>query len=262
MPTAAPTLASPALIERHEAKYRIPPKWVAPIREALRGWCVPDEAGDGAYTIASLYLDSPDRRLYFETVDRAPRRFKLRVRRYASGPLHLEIKRRLDGMTAKSRAAIPAAAWPGVLHDPRLLDTLPAEAREVAATFRHHCLTLDAEPAALVRYAREAWVSTVDTYARVTFDSHLEGRRPEGWAVPFADDRARWLPVDHPGRFGLKRSGVVLELKCEVAVPGWMRDLVRHFRLERSSFSKYATALDAVDGLRAPSVLLPVRRLR
>lgn len=262
MPHHAPSPPGPALIERHEAKYRIPPAWVGPIREAVRIWCVPDDAGDGRYTLASLYLDSPDRRLYFETVDRAPRRFKLRVRRYTDGPLHLEIKRRIDGFTAKSRATVPAATWPTLLHDPRVLETLPAEARAVAGAFRHHGLSLGAEPAALVRYRREAWVSTVDTYARVTFDSHLEGRRPEGWQVPIADDAARWQPVDHAGRFGLDRSGVVLELKCAVAVPAWMRDLVRLFGLERSSFSKYGAALQAVDGLRAPPVRLPARRLR
>lgn len=254
---------APQLFERHEAKYRIPPEMVDPLREAVRSYCVPDKAGtNGVYRIVSLYFDTPDRQLYRETQDRAPRRFKLRVRRYESGPVQLEIKRRIKGVISKTRVSLPQDLWPGAFHDPRLLGGLSEKGRQVAYDFVNRCLTLGAEPAALVRYRREAWESKVDEYARVTFDDHIEGRRPEGWQIPFVDDPARWFPVDHAHRFGIGRSGVVLELKSNMSIPGWMTDMIHRFRLARSSFSKYSSALEAVDRRPPPPVYLQARRLR
>ena len=251
------------LFERHEAKYRIPLELVDPIREALRPYCTPDKAGEaGVYRIVSLYFDTADRALYRQTQDRAPRRYKLRVRRYESGPVQLEIKRRIKGIIAKSRVSLPAELWPSAFHDPRLLSSLSTKGQQVAYDFVNRCLVLDAQPAALVRYRREAWESRVDEYARVTFDDRIEGRQPEGWQIPFVDDASRWFPVDHAWRFGLERSGVVLELKSNMTIPRWMSDLVHDFRLNRSSFSKYSSALEAVDRRPPPPVMLPAWRLR
>ena len=258
--TVAPTAE---LIERYEAKYRIPPDLVAPIREAIQARCVPDEAGEnGVYRIVSLYLDDAARTLYYETQDRAPRRYKLRIRRYSSGPVHLEVKRRIKGVISKLRVAVSSVIWPAAFHDPRLLDRLSEKKRKTAYDFVNRCLLLDAQPAALVRYRREAWVSTLDDYARITFDSQIEGRRPDGWHIPFADDPSRWLPVDHASRFGIGQSGVVLELKCTALVPLWISDIVHRFKLFRTSFSKYSSALEAVDPQPAPPTYVQARRLR
>ncbi len=240
-------------------KYRIPGRLVAPIREAIQQVCVLDAAGErsdlpgGRYRLASLYLDSPRRRLYFETRNRAPHRAKLRVRRYDNGPYFLEIKRKSKDVIAKSRAQIPAEAWPHIMFDRRvLLDLgLSEKKREAAERFLEKCLIHFAEPATVVRYEREAWVSNVEDYARVTFDYRLCGAPPVGWKVPIEDGDAAWRPVDDPARYALSSSGVVLELKCTTAVPYWMTDLVRRFRLERSGFSKYATCLEGTDPMRA-----------
>lgn len=239
------------LIERYEAKYRIPPDLVAPIRAAALAACDPDRANRGGrYVISSLYLDTRARRLYRETLDRSPRRYKLRIRRYTSADrVFLEMKRRIKGIISKIRVPIPSAAWPGVLFDPRLARDLPLGERDRKNldTFVWTCLSIGAEPAAVVRYEREAYISRVEKYARVTFDTRLCGRAPSGWRVPVADGDGRWIPVDTPRRFALPFSGVILELKAEMAVPLWMTDIVRRFNLERAGFSKYACCLEAVD---------------
>jgi hypothetical protein len=246
---------SGGVIERYELKYRLPPALVAPVREAIARYCGPDEAAAGeSYVISSLYLDTRNFRLYRETMEQAPRRFKLRIRRYETGPFFLETKRRLKDVIIKSRAAVPAEAWPALMLDPAVEAglKLSPRVRNDVARFVNTVLRIDARPATVVRYRREAWVSQVDDYARVTFDHRIEGRAPEGWTVPVADGHG-WLPVDKPDRFGLPMSGVVLELKATTAVPFWMIDLARRFGLKREGFSKYGSALETVVGLRGAS---------
>lgn len=231
--------------ERHEAKYPIPEAHAQALSRALPTWCDPDRTGGGiGYVIISLYLDSPEYALYHATRDRAPRRFKLRVRRYAEDKVFLEIKRRIKDRVAKRRAALPARVWPHIMHDPRIIDTveLKPKAREVVERFISLTLMLNAQPAALVRYTREAWSSRIDDYARVTFDRRILGRAPEGWSVPLDD--LHWWPVDPAGRFELMGSGVVLELKSLPAVPHWMLGLADRFGLRRTGFSKYGSVIE------------------
>lgn len=256
------------LIERYEAKYRIPSRLVAPIRRAALAACDPDSANRGGrYIISSLYLDTRHRRLYRETLDRAPRRFKLRVRRYATGgKCFLEVKRRIKGVISKLRVPIPMAAWPGVVLDPKVaaeLDLKPRD-RKNLDEFVWRCISLAAEPTTVVRYEREAYISRLESYARVTFDWRLCGRAPSGWDLSVEPDDGVWIPVDAPRRFGLPESGVVLELKAETAVPLWMTDIVHRFGLRRSGFSKYAACIEAVDPFRTsatPSLRQPSRAL-
>lgn len=239
-----------ALIERYEMKFRIPFEKVDAIRDEARKYCLPDPANRGGrYTICSLYFDTAGRRFYRETADRCPRRFKLRVRRYRDGDsFFLEIKRRIKDVIVKSRARIDKAVWPAIFHDPRIvpqLDLPQSVARDVNA-YISLCLRHSAAPAALVRYQREAYVSQIDDYARVTFDYQLEAAPPDGWQIPVLDG-PRWRPMDTPSRFGLGGSGVVLELKCTSAVPDWMVHLARKFGLKRTGFSKFGAAVETTD---------------
>jgi hypothetical protein len=72
----------------------------------------------------------------------------------------------------------------------------------------------------LVRYEREAWVSQIDGYARLTFDRQIRS---------LAEDRLRmetgargWRTVDNPDRQDTSGPMVVVELKFTSAVPRWM----------------------------------------
>ena len=231
--------------ERHEAKYPIPEQHAQALSRDLPTWCDPDRTDGGiGYVIISLYLDTPEHALYHATVDRAPHRFKLRVRRYAEDKVFLEIKRRIKDRVAKRRAAIPGWAWPSIMHDPRVVDqiALRPKDREVVDRFISLCLMINAQPTALVRYTREAWSSRIDDYARITFDRRILGRAPEGWEVPLDD--LHWWPVDPPGRFELMSSGVVLELKSLPSVPHWMLRLADRYHLRRTGFSKYGSVIE------------------
>ena len=110
--------ADHTLIERYEYKYRIPPSLVGALRQHVSRYCEADPASaSGPYLISSLYLDSPRRLFYRHSKQRRAQRLKLRVRRYASGPLYLEEKRRHGALALKTRVAIDAADWPDVLFE-------------------------------------------------------------------------------------------------------------------------------------------------
>ena len=248
-------------IERYEMKYRIPPDLVEPIRDEVLRYCDPDEANlGGRYIISSLYLDSPSGRLYHETQNRTPRRFKLRVRRYAQGDAHfLEIKRRVKDVIVKSRVHLPGSLWPAAFQDPRLCPHAPGtRKRKDFDEFVTRSLYLHARPSVTVRYEREAFVSRTDRYGRVSFDHRLEGAPGISWTVPYRDG-PEWRRLDAPNRYGIPQSGVVLELKTETIVPIWMVQIVRRYGLKREGFSKFGTA---VEGCMLPELSLRTPALR
>ena len=235
------------IIPRYEYKYRIPPELAPEVRREVRRYCEPDPwSTDGPYLISSLYLDSPRRVLYRQSRGRRHARLKLRVRRYEVSPFFLEIKRREGRVITKTRLRLAGRYWPHILWDAPLAEELGLSPTEQQALqeFLSRCLQLHAEPAAIVRYEREAYVCRADRYARVTIDRHLQALSPRGYDVPVRDD-AGWIPFDDPGRMGMPVSAVILELKCTTSVPLWMTDLVEHFGLRPLGFSKYATGLEA-----------------
>ena len=233
-------------IERYEMKYRLMPHQIDDVRASIKAFCRPDKSGEtGCYTISSLYFDTLDQRLYRETRTRVPRRFKIRVRRYKSGPYFLEVKRRMMDIVRKTRCPIPAESWPRIIDDPREWTTLNFSSvqRNAYDTFINTVLQTRAVPNTVVRYDREAWVSLTDDYGRVTFDSNIVGAAARGMDIPIADSDC-WYREDAPRRFGFGGSGVVLELKCTTKVPVWMTDIVNRFNLKRMGFSKYATSVE------------------
>jgi len=93
----------------------------------------------------------------------------------------------------------------------------------------------------LVRYDREAYSSEVDSYARVTFDRNVEFQRTGSWSFDGASDG--WLPLQDYVIEEAPHPLVVLELKCAVAVPFWLLDVIRTHDLRRDSLSKYSIGI-------------------
>lgn len=241
------------VIERYELKYRLPPAVAPLVRAAVLPYCRLDSASArGPYLISSLYLDTPDHEFYYQTRTEAARRFKLRIRRYVTGPFFIECKRRIKDVISKSRVPVPQESWRDVLLGPDPTRWVKNDRdRANLLDFQRRLHLTRAAPSVVVRYAREAFVSEVDDYARVTFDQQLCGRQANGWQVPMHEPG--WLPIDSPARFGLPYSGVILELKCTTSVPLWMSDIVRRFNLLRTGFSKFCSTVEAtLPDMRAP----------
>ncbi|HMV68971.1 MAG TPA: polyphosphate polymerase domain-containing protein [Myxococcota bacterium] len=234
-------MAADAIIERREYKYLIAPAMIPRIRRELAGICHPDPYGgpDGRYPIRSLYLDTRSFQLAESNRAEAHTRFKVRVRSYPSAPsapAFLEVKRRFGDVIRKSRVAVPASEWPGLL-------SLPAATqRAEVASFVHLVTWLDLRPAAVVEYDREAWVSDLDDYGRVTFDLAIGCQRADDWSLsprPFAR-----IPLDYPARTATWGPVAILEMKWAGPAPVWMRSLVQRLELIRYAYSKYGSAIE------------------
>lgn len=236
-------MALDEIIERYEHKYLVPERLVPAIREAALATSKIDKyAGpDGRYRIRSLYFDTLRFDLYAANEREQSDRFKMRARCYpgsTTSPVFLEVKRRVLDVIVKTRAGVPAGLWVDVLAGrTAALDALSPQVRQGAMKFlapyhRHHLV-----PAMLVEYEREAYVSEIDSYGRLTFDRDiLVQSKPE---LDLGADPRRWRPVDHPARTRTDGPITVLELKFERRPPAWMSALVRRLDLVRYSFSKY-----------------------
>jgi hypothetical protein len=95
---------------------------------------------------------------------------------------------------------------------------------------------LGASGTAFVSYWREAYVLPHAEGARVTFDRQIVGR-------PY--DPSHGLAMPDEGQ-AVSRHQVVLELKYIGRAPGWMKDVVRSFNLQRVSYPKYVHSVDAL----------------
>jgi hypothetical protein len=224
---------------RREYKYLVDETTAIEIRRRIAGICVPDEFTDarGRYTVDTLYLDTPDLRMYRATIENEGRRHKLRIRSYAgSKVVFLEVKRRVDDIIVKSRAKL-GPEWVYVLEHGH------GSGRDLE-TFLSHYHTSLFLPTVLVRYDREAYASTIDPYARLTFDRQIR-YQPASQLSMQGDERA-WVGIDDPISMRGPESYAVLELKFSDNAPGWMTNLVRSLELPRGAFSKYARAIDAM----------------
>lgn len=245
-----PVQAGVLPIERREYKYLIDAPTKRAVRRALAPFCRLDrhaaEESQGRYTIESLYFDSRGLRLFRANRASLVDRIKLRVRHYpgaANGLAFLEVKRRINDVSSKTRAALPMSIWAALLEDPSAAHLAALEPATRAATERFVACQRGhgAQPVMLVRYEREAWVSEVDDYARVTFDERI--RSQPHHALSFAAEGQGWRAVDNPLMQGAAASLSVLELKFTTAVPRWMVQLVQGCGLARGSFSKYGTSI-------------------
>ena len=226
---------------RYECKYLISEKLAAAIRSYAHPYLEPDPhaaaSSDLSYDITSLYLDTSDLKLFRETEDGLLNRVKLRIRSYdeaAESPVFLEIKRRFDRMVLKSRSRIDKDTMAMILSGgtPQIT-RLAGDQSDCYAEFVAWLDRWLAGPVVWVRYRREAYVGTINPDIRITMDRNLRCAA----AAEFSDfgELGTWLPVE--------TKNVVLEVKFDDSYPDWVTGLIRRFRLDRRSYSKYGNSV-------------------
>lgn len=235
---------------RFELKYLIDERRARAVRDFAASYLELDEHANpsrphSAYTISSLYVDTPGLDLYLQTIGGLKNRFKLRIRFYNDqphSPAFLEIKGRETDVIRKQRAAVTREGVASLLHcgavNARHLVAENANGRSAAALerFCHLYRSIGAGPVLYVSYSREAYVSPASDQLRLTFDRHLMGS---------AFNRRLGLAMPSDGASPNLR-GVVLEMKFTDRFPPWMRDLVETFDLERRSVAKYCYCVEAL----------------
>jgi hypothetical protein len=239
---AAQVAAAIEVPDRYELKYLISESQVEAVRRAIRPFCVMDPNCEntprGEYGIGSLYLDTPSRDLFRISRERRARRWKARVRLYdGADRVFLEIKSKDHDMIKKQRARIPFDGWVEHIHrEPG------PEAGFAERLFCQRLQTYGLVPMLMVHYMREAWLSAVDSYARVTFDRAVVAQSWSHWS--FDVDEVNWLALDGANSMLMCPRGVVLELKCLTAVPRWLTSVVQSVGLVRARYSKYCKGIE------------------
>ncbi len=236
--------------ERREFKFLIDEARVARVREMIRPFCELDPFAasqpDHKYSIESIYFDTPNLALFRANELEMSERYKLRIRTYPDvkdSPAFFEVKRRCNDVIVKDRGKAPAD-WVRAVEEPGWFpgDSGDGTLSPAAEAFLSRLRGKGCRPVCTVDYRREAWASTIDDYARVTFDGEIRCQAVK--SAHFGSRPGSWTGVDHAHpSWAVTRSMMVLELKFTRAVPSWMVNIVRSLELTRASFSKYGRSV-------------------
>jgi hypothetical protein len=233
--------------QRFELKYILSEETALAVRDFVSSYLEIDEFGatlpNLSYPVHSLYLDSPDMKLYRSTINGDKNRFKLRLRFYesrADAPVFFEIKRRMNNTISKQRGGVRRDGVESLLagHLPQPSHLVSKEPKQLIAlqNFCRLLANLEASPKAHIAYLREAWISRFDNSVRVTMDRDVR-------CDPEPSARLSTHMVQPTSVFGNK---VILELKFTNRFPDWFKELVRVFGLMQCGAAKYVDGVTLV----------------
>lgn len=244
---------SPLLLQRYELKYHIPASLVEPISRYIEGFCALDYysqiSPQNSYTINSLYFDSPQFLLLRRKEAGVEPTCSVRVRSYGDfpqAPYFTEIKIKKNDFSNKLRAKIQSEDWASYIQNGETPPGLDQVSASYYQQFIHLMMIYSLEPKVLTQYRRKAYLSEIDDYARVTFDSNLRYQWEDDWNVK--PEESLMCHYDNEEIFDHPEDSVVLELKAEKKIPIWMLDLIKRFELTRSGFSKFGSVIRETRG--------------
>src|SRR5262245_33363082 len=159
--------------QRFELKYFVTEETALMVRDFVRSYLDFDEYSVGkpnySYPVHSLYLDSDDLQLYWETINGNKNRYKLRLRYYSTqpdAPVFFEIKRRVNNCIMKQRGGVRQDAVATLLrgHLPQMEHLVSKAPNHLTAlqNFCHLSNSILAKPKVHIFYMREAYVSDDD----------------------------------------------------------------------------------------------------
>jgi SPX domain protein involved in polyphosphate accumulation len=232
--------------QRFELKYLITEDTAILVRDFVKSYLDFDEYSVGkpnySYPVHSLYLDSDDLRLYWETINGNKNRFKLRLRYYsthADAPVFFEIKRRVNNCIMKQRGGVRQECVPLLLrgHLPQVEHLVSKAPNQLVSlqNFCHLAYTVHAKPKVHIFYMREAYVSD-DDQVRVTIDRKVYGEANLDYSIK--------LDMEHPVLSFTNQ--VILELKFTNRFPDWFRELVRVFGVMQCGAAKYCESVQGI----------------
>ena len=243
--------------QRFELKYIISEETALLVRDFVQSYLEFDEYSVGrpnySYPVHSLYLDSDDLNLYWQTINGNKNRYKLRLRYYSTNPetpVFFEIKRRMNNCIMKQRGGVKqdavAALLSGQFPEPGHLVSQNPKQVIAVQRFVHLMGEIHAKPKVHIFYMREAYVSDNDE-VRVTLDRTVQGE-------PNLVNSVKTEMHDPKGSF---RNQVILELKFTNRFPEWFKALVRTFGVMQCGAAKYVSSIEAI-GSKALECPIPV----
>lgn len=226
-------MADQMIFKRFEIKYMIDEAVFEKLMEVMDGYMIADEHGRS--TVCSLYYDTPKHLLIRRSLEHPVYKEKLRLRSYGvakpSDTVFVELKKKFCSVVYKRRIAMTYdKALSYLAGNGQIADSQIANEINYALKIYENLA-----PAVLLSYEREAFYARNNHEFRVTFDRNILWRDYD-------------LPLDK-GIYGtpiLEDQKVLMEVKTDGAIPGWMVDFLTANKLYKTSFSKYGTAYRAI----------------
>ncbi|TFE03976.1 polyphosphate polymerase domain-containing protein [Jeotgalibacillus salarius] len=228
------------IFKRYEIKYLLSFDEYLRFREAILPYMKFDDYGnnEGKYNIVSLYFDSEDYKIYYETRNKLRFRQKLRLRVYGDADLNsqsfFEIKQKFKNVVNKRRTILPLNEAYSLIQNPSLdLQQIHASNPQILKEALHFQSIYQLKPEVIVSYDRQALSGIEQKDLRVTFDYNLMCRNHD-------------LKIENgpQGIHFIDKDKVVLEVKVSDSVPFWLSRLLSDFECSRQSVSKFCTSID------------------
>lgn len=215
---------------RREYKYFVPKPLIPAIRREIAAFCDLDSHSnvEKYYQVDSLYFDNPGLRCYFDRLDGNYHKLKFRLRTYEHAGqtrTFAELKRKEGEHCLKSKTEIPSDQVRELVAG----RTSSAALKPFADILRLNNFS----PFLRLTYKRQAFFYRAYHDLRLTFDYDIRCRRFTGW---HGDALLPVLPGDSE----------ILEVKCRGVLPWWLQALLRKYRLQKQSISKYLLAVQAI----------------
>lgn len=219
---------------RHEYKFLISPNAARLLKLRLPHIMSrdPHAGGSGQYTIRSLYFDDPNFTAFRDKVDGVDNRTKYRIRCYNgdTSRCRLERKEKKGHLTRKSGQSITAQEALA-LQNRALADCPEGLCREL----RLLCASAGLKPMVLVDYDRTPFVCAAGN-TRITLDENL---RTRPYCADLFDTHRSMMPV-------LEENQVILEVKFDDYLPGYLRDALADIPKTPMAISKFAMCLNLI----------------
>lgn len=235
------------VFKRYELKFLLSRAEHVALREAISPYMGYDTYGnlEGKYNIISLYYESDDKKIYYETVNKLRFRQKLRLRVYDDADLSstafIEVKQKFKNVVNKRRTLIPLGEAYQLLSGPyseEMIANANASNPQILREALHFKDLYEMKPAAIVSYDRQAMSGLGDNEKdlRVTFDYNLMCR---------SDDLG--LESGPEGLSFVDPDSVILEVKVSNSVPFWLARILSDFNFSKQGFSKFCTSIDLLE---------------
>ena len=236
------------IFRRKEQKYLITTKQYKQLVQLISPYMRPDKYGiDGRYTVTSLYFESDDHKIYFETKNKLKYRQKLRLRIYdntdINGTAFFEVKQKHKKVVNKRRMLLPLSeAYRYIERQDPCIDNYDGSNVQVLREIDYFRNLYRLEPEMIVSYDRHALHCITDPDLRITFDFNLRCRNND-------------LSLEN-GPYGahfIDPDLVVLEVKVNDSVPLWLTRILQQLNCEQRSASKFCTSLELLKSNTIPN---------
>lgn len=222
--------AQPPIKFRHEYKYQITPQQLYTLKNQLPDLLLPDPHADagGYYRIRSLYFDDYRNTYFYENENGTEPREKFRIRIYngSSERIHLELKRKEQGMVHKRSCALSKEMADALIRG----EHLPWQ-DDMDPLLRKFCILQETkllEPKVIVEYDRIPYIYP-NGNVRVTLDLNIGASSDIG---EFFSPEIATRPIMPVGSH-------LLEAKFDQLLPDFIHRTLQNQQLKRVTYSKY-----------------------